>query len=120
MSDAPLTPPTPLPSGGKNNTNIVVIAVAVAAVVITALIVFGLSSSGKSSTKKTNSGGNSSGNNKARRKVESKILANFIRMLDAEVKAFQTIDYNNGFDNTILRKIIIHRDKKWINGFIEV
>jgi hypothetical protein len=41
-------------------------------------------------------------------------------MLDAEVKAFQTIDYNNGFDNTILRKIIIHRDKKWINGFIEV
>jgi hypothetical protein len=56
----------------------------------------------------------------ARRKVESKILANFIRMLDAEVKAFQTIDYNNGFDNTILRKIIIHRDKKWINGFIEV
>jgi len=41
-------------------------------------------------------------------------------MLDAEFKAFQTIDYNNGFDNTILGKIIIHRDKKWINGFIEV
>jgi len=41
-------------------------------------------------------------------------------MLDAAVKAFQTIDYNSGFDNTILRKIRVHRDKKWINGFIEV
>jgi len=41
-------------------------------------------------------------------------------MLDAEVKAFQTIDYNSGFDATILRKISIFRDKKWINGFIEV
>jgi hypothetical protein len=56
----------------------------------------------------------------ARRKVESKILANFIRMLDAEVKAFQTIDYNSGFDATILRKNSIFRDKKWINGFIKV
>jgi len=56
----------------------------------------------------------------ARRKVESKILANFIRMLDAEVKTFQTIDYNSVFDATILRKIRIFRDKKWINGFIEV
>ena len=41
-------------------------------------------------------------------------------MLDAEVKTFQTIDYNSGFDTTILRKISIFRDKKWINGFIEV
>ena len=45
----------------------------------------------------------------ARRKVESKILANFIRMLDAEVKTFQTIDYNSGFDTTILRKFRICR-----------
>jgi hypothetical protein len=50
MSDAPLTPSSPLPSGGKKNNTVVVIAAAVAVVIITALIVFGLSSSDKSST----------------------------------------------------------------------
>jgi hypothetical protein len=41
-------------------------------------------------------------------------------MLDAKVKTFHTIDNNSGFDTTILRKIRVCRDNKWINGFIEV